>query len=106
FLVVMPAGQQLENLPLERGQFNGGRPGRLFIFEIVGDFARHGHGHRRSTGVELFNSADEIRGRRGLQQIAAGASGYLLKLTPREQEVLALLAEGYLYKEIGEALGI
>ncbi len=28
------------------------------------------------------------------------------KLTPREQEVLALLAKGYLYKEIGEALGI
>lgn len=30
----------------------------------------------------------------------------LEKLTAREQEVLALLAKGYLYKEIGEALGI
>jgi DNA-binding NarL/FixJ family response regulator len=28
------------------------------------------------------------------------------KLTPREQEVLALLAKGYLYKEIGDELGI
>ena len=28
------------------------------------------------------------------------------KLAPREQEVLALLAKGYLYKEISEALGI
>ena len=30
----------------------------------------------------------------------------LEKLTPREQEVLALLANGVLYKEIGEKLGI
>ena len=30
----------------------------------------------------------------------------LEKLTPREQEVLALLAKGYLYKEIGDHLGI
>jgi DNA-binding NarL/FixJ family response regulator len=28
------------------------------------------------------------------------------KLTPREQEILALLAEGYLYKEIGDQLGV
>jgi DNA-binding NarL/FixJ family response regulator len=28
------------------------------------------------------------------------------KLTPREQEVLALLAKGFLYKEIGDRLGI
>jgi DNA-binding NarL/FixJ family response regulator len=28
------------------------------------------------------------------------------KLTPREQEILALLAEGYLYKEIGDRLDI
>jgi DNA-binding NarL/FixJ family response regulator len=28
------------------------------------------------------------------------------KLTPREQEILALLAKGYLYKEIGDQLGI
>jgi len=28
------------------------------------------------------------------------------KLTPREQEVLALLAKGYLYKQIGDKLGI
>ena len=28
------------------------------------------------------------------------------KLTPREQEVLALLAKGYLYKEIGDHLGV
>lgn len=28
------------------------------------------------------------------------------KLTPREQEILALLAQGFLYKEIGERLGI
>jgi DNA-binding NarL/FixJ family response regulator len=28
------------------------------------------------------------------------------KLTPREQEVLALLAKGYLYKQIGDELGI
>lgn len=30
----------------------------------------------------------------------------LEKLTPREYEVLALLAKGYLYKEIGDKLGI
>jgi DNA-binding NarL/FixJ family response regulator len=28
------------------------------------------------------------------------------KLTPREQEVLALLARGHLYKQIGDELGI
>ena len=28
------------------------------------------------------------------------------RLTPREQEILALLAEGYLYKEIGDRLGV
>jgi DNA-binding NarL/FixJ family response regulator len=28
------------------------------------------------------------------------------KLTPREQEILALLAEGYLYKEIGDRVGV
>lgn len=28
------------------------------------------------------------------------------KLSPREQEVLALLASGFIYKEIGEELGI
>ena len=28
------------------------------------------------------------------------------QLTPREQEILALLAEGYLYKEIGDMLGV
>ena len=39
---------------------------------------------------------------RRIQQPAADVE----KLTPREQEVLALLAKGYLYKQIGDELGI
>jgi DNA-binding NarL/FixJ family response regulator len=39
------------------------------------------------------------------QQIKKPASE-VEKLSPREQEVLGLLAKGYLYKEIGERLGI
>lgn len=39
---------------------------------------------------------------RKIQQPAAEVE----KLTPREQEVLALLAKGYLYKQIGDELGI
>ena len=39
------------------------------------------------------------------QQIRQPASD-VEKLTPREQEALALLAKGYLYKEIGDHLGI
>jgi DNA-binding NarL/FixJ family response regulator len=39
---------------------------------------------------------------RQIQQPSAGVE----KLTPREQEVLALLAKGCLYKEISDALGI
>jgi len=39
---------------------------------------------------------------RKIQQPAADVE----KLTPREQEVLALLAKGYLYKQIGDELGI
>src|ERR1051325_4040268 len=39
---------------------------------------------------------------RHIQQPAADMD----KLTPREQEVLALLAKGHLYKEIGDQLGI
>jgi DNA-binding NarL/FixJ family response regulator len=39
---------------------------------------------------------------RQIQQPAAEVH----KLTPREQEVLALLAKGYLYKQIGDELGI
>jgi Response regulator containing a CheY-like receiver domain and an HTH DNA-binding domain len=39
---------------------------------------------------------------RKIQQPAADVE----KLTPREQEVLALLARGYLYKQIGDELGI
>jgi DNA-binding NarL/FixJ family response regulator len=39
---------------------------------------------------------------RKIQQPAADIE----KLTPREQEVLALLAKGYLYKQIGDELGI
>ena len=39
------------------------------------------------------------------QQIQKPASD-VEKLTPSEQEVLTLLAKGYLYKEIGDHLGI
>ena len=39
---------------------------------------------------------------RKIQQPAADVE----KLTPREHEVLALLAKGYLYKQIGDELGI
>ena len=39
------------------------------------------------------------------QQIKAPSSD-VEKLTKREQEILALLARGYLYKEIGDQLGI
>ncbi len=39
------------------------------------------------------------------QRPAVPAKG-METLTPREQEVLELLAKGYLYKEIGDALGI
>jgi DNA-binding NarL/FixJ family response regulator len=39
------------------------------------------------------------------QRIPAPATD-MEKLTGREQEVLGLLAQGYLYKEIGDALGI
>jgi len=35
-----------------------------------------------------------------------GSTADMEKLSKREQEVLALLAKGYLYKEIGELLGI
>jgi DNA-binding NarL/FixJ family response regulator len=34
------------------------------------------------------------------------AASEMVKLTGREQEILALLAEGFLYKEIGDRLGI
>jgi DNA-binding NarL/FixJ family response regulator len=39
---------------------------------------------------------------RKIQQPAADVE----KLTPREHEVLGLLAKGYLYKQIGDELGI
>lgn len=39
------------------------------------------------------------------QQIKKPAAEFE-QLTPREREILALLAKGFLYKEIGEQLGI
>ena len=59
---------------------------------------RDAFGHAQLGGVGL----DAFWGRTG----PATSDGELDLLTPREQEVLQLIARGYLYKEIARRLGI
>ena len=73
---------------------------------------------KKNLGSELVSAVEQVRagGAPMSLQIARKVVDYfndpkpmesdLAKLTPREQEVLALLAEGLLYKEISDRLGI
>jgi DNA-binding NarL/FixJ family response regulator len=72
---------------------------------------------KKMIGKELISAIEQVQagGAPMSMQIArkvvgffngTGKSADVEKLSRREQEVLALLAKGYLYKEIGELLGI
>lgn len=72
---------------------------------------------KKMIAAELVPAIEQVQagGAPMSMQIARKVVGYfnqakissdLEKLSKREQEVLALLAKGYLYKEIGELLGI
>jgi DNA-binding NarL/FixJ family response regulator len=73
---------------------------------------------KKMLTVELVSAIEQVHagGSPMTMQIARKVVDYfnrlkppasdLEKLTPREQEVLALLAKGFLYKEIGDRLGI
>jgi DNA-binding NarL/FixJ family response regulator len=73
---------------------------------------------KHTSGPELVQAVEQVHagGAPMTMQIARKVISHfqqfqkpaseLEKLTPREQEVLALLAKGYLYKEIADQLGI
>src|SRR5262249_22932592 len=72
---------------------------------------------KKMISAELISAIEQVQagGAPMSMQIARKVVGYfnrtnptsdVEKLSKREQEVLALLAKGYLYKEIGELLGI
>jgi len=72
---------------------------------------------KKMISTELISAIEQVQagGAPMSMQIARKVVGYFSqvktpseveKLSKREQEVLALLAKGYLYKEIGELLGI
>jgi DNA-binding NarL/FixJ family response regulator len=88
--------------------------------DLVFDALRAGAGGyllKKMISTELIPAIEQVQagGAPMSMQIARKVVGYfnqtktspdVEKLSKREQEVLALLAKGYLYKEIGELLGI
>src|ERR1700722_18891729 len=88
--------------------------------DLVFDALRAGAGGyllKKMISAELIPAIEQVQadGAPMSMQIARKVVGYfnqakasaeVEKLSKREQEVLALLAKGYLYKEIGELLGI
>jgi DNA-binding NarL/FixJ family response regulator len=87
------------------------------IFESLRAGA-HGYLLKNTTPVELIQAVEQVHAGGApmsmyiarkvvnhFQQIRQPSSD-MEKLTKREHEILALLAKGYLYKEIGDQLGI
>jgi DNA-binding NarL/FixJ family response regulator len=87
------------------------------IFESLRAGA-HGYLLKNTTAVELIQAVEQVHSGGApmsmniarkvvnhFQQIKKPSSD-MEKLTKREHEILALLAKGYLYKEIGDQLGI
>ncbi len=73
---------------------------------------------KKSIGTELANAIEQVQAGGAPMSMpvarkvvahfhrSAGSASELQQLTPREKEILELLASGCLYKEIGDRLGI
>jgi len=76
------------------------------ILEAIEEVYAGGSPMTGSVARRIVQSVQEARGQRASTQPEEIEAPSLLNVSPREHEVLTLLAKGYRYKEIAEALGI